>query len=211
MRGRTGKGAALSLATADLMIALSRCREGLRITVSPGLFICHLTTSSFYGVMRALRPCVLIMAHLTYKLSYISVLVASTRQPALKIGGGLQVLSVRLSSGQAYINQRIGGQVPIRSPIGLLEPRPQAGARRSRLPERLPDDAQAGRPGERTLRPIKTAVARPPHVRGVTRRRPAVPPRPPAGWCVSSASSRHDVGRIAMVPAIRVREQRWPR
>src|SRR3954452_20766433 len=103
------------------------------------------------------------MAHLTHKLSSILVLLACTRQPALKIGGGLQVLSVTLSSGQVYIDERIGDQVPIPSPIGELHPRPRPGGdRRSRLPERLATGAQAASPDERILRPAAKAAARRP-------------------------------------------------
>src|SRR4051812_13384950 len=107
------------------------------------------------------------MAHLTYKLCWISVLVACTRQPALKIGGGLQVLSGTLSSGPVYINERIGDQVPIPPPIGVLDPRPRpAGDRRSRLPERLATGAQAASPDERILRPAANAAARGLRLRG---------------------------------------------
>src|SRR5215216_6721656 len=132
------------------------------------------------------------MAHLTHNLFRTSVLVACTRQPAFKTGDGFAGLSVALTSRQAYINQCISDQVWIPSLIGVLDPgRRPASHRRSR-----------------------TAVARPLRVRGITRPRPAIPQRPPAGWSVSRASSEvlpdHDVGRIAMVPAMRVREQRWP-
>src|SRR4051794_25147373 len=104
------------------------------------------------------------MAHLTHKLSWISVLVACTRQPALTIGGGLQVLSVKLSSRQVCIDERIGDQVPIPPPIGVLDPGP--GDRRSRLPERRPKGAQAASPDERILRPAAKAAARRLHLRG---------------------------------------------
>ena len=138
------------------------------------------------------------------------MLVACARQPALKIGGGLQVLSVTLSSGQVYINERIGGQVPIPPPIGVLDPRPRpASDRRSRVPERLPKDAQAASPNERILRPAAKAAARRLRLRGITLHRSAVPPRPPTGS--SEVLPDDEVGRIAMVPAMRVREQRWPR
>src|SRR5215213_792581 len=107
------------------------------------------------------------MAHLTHKLSWISVLVACTRQPALTIGGGLQVLSVKLSFGQVYIDERIGDQVPIPPLIGILDPRPRpAGDRRSRLPERLSKGAQAASPDEQILRPTAKAASRRLHLRG---------------------------------------------
>src|SRR4051794_24544031 len=123
------------------------------------------------------------MAHLKHKLSWISVVVACTRQAALKIGGGLQVLSVTLSSGQICINERIP------PPIGVPDPRPRrAGDWRNLLPERLPKDAQAWSLGERILRPAAKAAARRPRLRGITLR-PAVPPRPLTGWCVNSGSS----------------------
>src|SRR3954464_4727395 len=124
------------------------------------------------------------MAHLTHKLSWISVLVACTRQRALTIGGGLQVLSVKLSSGQVYIDERIGDQVAIPPPIGVLDPRPRpAGDRRSRFPEGLPKGAQAASPDERILRPAAKAAARRLHPRGYHIRPPGRTARPAIGWC----------------------------